>query len=81
MSFLFARYGAIFCGVAFLVALCTDVTRFLFFMLVASLSRSNFAFGATRRGWIAIFAMWWLISFLIALPLARKFNGLPFSLL
>ena len=81
MSFIFARYAAIFCAVAFLVALCADVLKFLAFMFIAHFSSGGVGYFTTRRGWLAIFAMWWIISFLIALPLARKFSGLPFSLL
>ena len=80
MSFMFVRYAAIFCAVAFLVALCADVLKSLALILIAQFSHGGVMFGATRRGWLVIFAAWWLISFLIALPLARKFSGLPFPL-
>jgi hypothetical protein len=82
MPFMFTRYAAIFCGVALLAALLADIVQFVAFVLLARISSSGgFGLFATRRGWLAIFAVWWIVSFLIALPLARKFNGLPFSLL
>jgi hypothetical protein len=73
MSFVFARYAAIFCGVAFLLAVCADSVKFFALLLI----RGSFMFAATRRGWLFLFALWWLISFVVALPLARRFSGLP----
>jgi hypothetical protein len=42
--------------------------------------RERIFFSAKRSGWIAILAALWLISFLIGLPIARKFSGMPFPL-
>ncbi len=81
MAFIFARYAAIFCGVAFLLALCADLVQFLVLVIVAHTSGCGVGYFNTRRGWLFVFALWWLISFVIALPLARRFSGLPFPFL
>jgi hypothetical protein len=81
MSFLFLRHTLIFCGVAIIVALCADVLTSATLLAVAHFSEGGVLFSAKRSGWMAIFAALWLISFLIGLPIARKFSGLPYSLL
>ena len=78
--FMFVRHALIFCGVALVLALLADVLQFLTLLVLAHFSQGGVAFFAKRTAWIGIFALWWTISFLVALPLARKFSGLPFRL-
>jgi hypothetical protein len=78
--FMFLRHTLIFCGVAAVVALCADILFWIILIAGAHLSGSGFFFSAKRSGWIAILAALWLISFLIGLPIARKFSGMPFPL-
>ena len=80
MLFILARYAAIFCGVAFLVALCADVVQFIALSLLAHYSGRGAGYFLGRGEWLVLFAIWWMISFPIAVPLARKFTGLPISL-
>jgi len=79
MSFMFLRNAVVFCTAALLLALCADALKFLTFSIAAHTSGS-FAVGAKPSGWIAIYATWWAISFLIALPFMSKLGGFPFRL-
>lgn len=54
MSFMFARYAAIFCAVAFVLTHCADVLQSFALTLITQFSRGGVMFGATRRGWLAI---------------------------
>jgi hypothetical protein len=78
--FIFVRHAIIFCGVALVLALVADVVQFLTLLIWAHISGSGIGFFAKRSGWIGIFALWWVISFLVALPLASRFSGLRFRL-
>jgi hypothetical protein len=78
---LFVRYAAIFCGVAFLLALGAEVAFWPGLAVAAHFSSGGVGFGSTRRGWMFLFALWWLISFVVAVPLARKFSGSQVPLL
>ena len=80
VMFIFVRLAVVFCTVAFLLALCTDVLQFLTLMIWTHISGSGVGFLAKRGQWLVIFAVWWAASFLIAIPFARKFGGLPFRL-
>src|SRR6266481_2126997 len=81
VAFLFLRHALIFCGVAVVLALFADILLLLSLSVAAHLSTGGVGFLLTRGRWVAIFAVWWILSFLIALPVARKFSGLPFPLL
>jgi hypothetical protein len=80
MSFIFLRYALIFCGVAIVLALCADILINVVLLAGAYVTGGGFAIFARRGGWIAVFAIWWILSFLIAMPLGRKFSGLPFPI-
>jgi len=80
MSFMFLRNAVVFCTAALLVALCADALKFLTLSIGAHIWGS-FAVAAKPSGWIAIYAIWWAISFLIALPFMSKLGGFPFRLL
>jgi hypothetical protein len=81
MPFVFVRYAAIFCGVALLLALCAELAFWLALAVAAHFSSGGVGVFYARRGWLFLFALWWLISFVISVPLARKFVGLRFPLL
>jgi hypothetical protein len=77
---MFLRHTLIFCGVAIIVAFCADILFWITLVAGAHFSGSGFFFSAKRGGWIAILGALWLISFLIGLPIARKFSGMPYPL-
>ena len=64
----------IFCGVAVLLALSADILLFLSFSVAAHFSTGGVGFLLTRGRWVAIFAVWWILSFLIGLPVARIYD-------
>lgn len=78
--FIFVRHALVFCTVALVLALCADVLQFLTLVIWAHVSGSGVGFFAKRSQWLVIFAVWWAASFLVAIPFARKFTGLPFRL-
>ena len=79
MMFIFVRHALVFCAIALALALCADLLLWLTLIIVAHFSGSGVGFfTAKRSGWLGLFALWWTISFLVALPLAERFAGLPF---
>jgi Kef-type K+ transport system membrane component KefB len=79
--FFFVRYALVFCIVAFLLALFADVLMWLALVIVGHFVRGGgIGFLAGRSQWLAIFAVWWATAFFIAIPLARRFAGLPIRL-
>lgn len=75
---IFIRHALIFCGVALAVALCADLLLLAGLFIGVRLTGGGFGFSSGRNGWIGLFAAWWVISFLIALPLATRVFGMPF---
>ena len=78
--FLFARYALVFCIVAFLLAICADFLMWLTLFIGAHVSGHGVGFLARRSRWLVLFAVWWAVSFFVAIPFARKFASLPFRL-
>lgn len=72
----FVRYALVFCIVAFLVALCANVLMWLTLFIAAHFSPSGVLFSVPQRHWLVVFAVWWAISFFIAIPFVRR----PFRL-
>ena len=68
----FIKVTFLFCGVAFVIAAMLNVALFI----VGSITTS-FMVGATHKGWITLLGVWWGVSFLLALQLAKVFRVFP----
>jgi len=66
------KVSLLFCGVAFVLAAVADLALF-----IVGQFTSSFMVGATHRGWIGLLGLWWVISFLLALRLAKVFHVFP----
>jgi len=78
MPFVMVKYAIVFCGVAICLALLTDLSLFLVLVIASHFSEGGVFIGLRRNAWIAVFALWWIASFLIALPVIRRLTRLPF---
>ena len=75
---IFLKHALVFCGVALALAGCADLMLLLFLISGARLRGGGIGILAGRNSWIGLFVAWWLISFLVALPLSAKLFGMPF---
>ncbi len=85
MPFFLVKYAAVFCSVAICLALLADLSFILTILIVSHFTGGGVAISFTgdrvgmflrRNWWIAVLAVWWMTSFLIALPVISKFTRL-----
>jgi len=78
--FIFLRQALIFCGVALTLAVCADLLLWTMLIIGGRITGGGLGLLLGRNGWIGLFAGWWILSFLIALPLATRIFGMPFRI-
>jgi len=85
MPFFLVKYAVVFCCVAICLALLADLSFILTVRIVYHFTGGGVGimFSGNRVGmflrrnwWIAVLAVWWMTSFLIALPVLSKFTRL-----
>lgn len=69
----FMKVVSIFCGVALLLAFCADATFWFF-----TWTRGSAALFSTKSGWVFLFFLFWVISFVLGLFITRRLQIFPF---